>query len=212
SPGSLLLIGDPEPVDRNFPRLAHAAKEIETIRRQLAGYRQQIVTGAEATPRAYHDSSPGSYSVIHFAAHAIADYGSPLLSSVVLSPGNGTYKLYAQEIGRNQLQADLVTISACRSAGARAYSGEGLVGFAWAFLHAGARNVVAGLWDVADSSTTLLMEEFYRELAGGASPAAALRKAKLELVHSSRAFRKPYYWGPFQLYTSRARPAAGPRP
>jgi len=49
------------------------------------------------------------------------------------------------------LQAELVTISACRSAGARTYSGEGLVGLAWAFLNAGAHNVVAGLWNVEDA-------------------------------------------------------------
>jgi CHAT domain-containing protein len=81
------------------------------------------------------------------------------------------------------------------------YSGEGLVGFAWAFLHAGARNVIAGLWDVNDQSTSRLMDALYRELASGKSPADALHAAKLELVKSNGNLRKPYYWAPFQLYT-----------
>ena len=51
-----------------------------------------------------------------------------------------------------RLNAALVTISACRSAGARTYAGEGLVGLTWAFLEAGAQNVIAGLWDVSDRS------------------------------------------------------------
>jgi CHAT domain-containing protein len=99
------------------------------------------------------------------------------------------------------LHADLVTVSACRGAGQRAYSGEGLVGFAWAFLHAGARHVIAGLWDVNDQSTAGLMNSLYRELAAGKRPADALRTAKLAMIESKGNLKKPYYWAPFQLYT-----------
>jgi CHAT domain-containing protein len=95
----------------------------------------------------------------------------------------------------------LVTISACRSAGERAYSGEGLVGFAWAFLRAGSRRVVAGLWDVDDRSTATLMDRFYAGLATGAPPARALREAKLALMKSGANYGKPYYWAAFQMFT-----------
>jgi CHAT domain-containing protein len=98
------------------------------------------------------------------------------------------------------LNASLVTPSACRSAGAKTYSGEGLVGLSWAFLRAGAHSVVAGLWDVTDLSTANLMADFYSELAKNVAPADALRAAKLRLIRSSGAYRKPFYWGPFQLY------------
>jgi CHAT domain-containing protein len=103
------------------------------------------------------------------------------------------------------LRASLVTISACRSAGAKTYSGEGLVGLSWAFLRAGARNVVAGLWDVTDESTANLMGDFYAELVKGEPPARALRDAKLRMIASHGAYRKPFYWGPFQLYAGAAR-------
>ena len=62
---------------------------------------------------------------------------------------------------RYHLYADLVTLSACRSARAKSYAGEELVGFSWAFLHAGTSNVVAGLWNVSDRSTAVFMEKFY---------------------------------------------------
>jgi CHAT domain-containing protein len=94
----------------------------------------------------------------------------------------------------------LVTLSACRGAGARSYPGEGLVGLSWAFLRAGARSVVAGLWDVTDLSTSTLMADFYGRMLAGAVPADALREAKLGLLRSKGAYRKPFYWGPFQLY------------
>jgi CHAT domain-containing protein len=99
------------------------------------------------------------------------------------------------------LKAELVTVSACRGAGARTYSGEGLVGFAWAFLRAGSRSVIAGLWDVNDQSTAMLMDGLYAGMAAGKGPAEALRSAKLAMIANPGNLHKPYYWAPFQLYT-----------
>ena len=107
---------------------------------------------------------------------------------------------YAREVQDIPLTADLVTISACQSAGARTYPGEGLVGFAWAFLSAGAHNVVASLWDVSDQSTAAFMQALYSQVRKGAEPAAALREVKLGFLRSKDSRRKPYYWAPFQLY------------
>ncbi len=45
------------------------------------------------------------------------------------------------------------------------------------------------------------MDELYGQLAKGKTPDTALRNAKLKLLRSSTAFRKPFYWAPFQLYT-----------
>ena len=92
-----------------------------------------------------------------------------------------------------------MTISACRGVGARALSGEGLVGFAWAFFQARAQNVVTSLWDVYDNSTAQLMEDFYAGVASGQSYADSLREAKLKMMHSN--YRRPYYWALFQLYS-----------
>jgi CHAT domain-containing protein len=193
----LLLLGDPVASDPGYPPLTHAAGEMESVTRRF-GSRDQIVLARDAaTAEAYRAAGPGRFSAIHFTAHAVANRESPLDSAVLLSGG----KLYAREVMDVPLTADLVTISACRGVGLRTYSGEGLVGFAWAFLRAGARHVIAGLWDVNDQSTAALMDVLYRELAAGKPPAAALRAAKLSLIASPGNLRKPYYWAPFQLYT-----------
>jgi CHAT domain-containing protein len=76
-----------------------------------------------------------------------------------------------------------------------------LVGLSWAFLRAGAHNVIGALWEVNDASTPLLMDRLYEELQAGRPPDAALRAAKLSLIHSQAVYRKPLYWGGFQLYT-----------
>ncbi len=198
-PDSVLLIGNAEPSDRSLPQLPYAAREISGIA-QL--YRNNLqLSGPQARPEAYRTADPARYSLIHFAAHAIANQDSPLDSAVVLSPGRDTAKLYAREIVSVPLTAELVTISACRSAGAGTYSGEGLVGLAWAFLSAGARNTIASLWDVNDQSTAQLMQMVYARLRAGEPPDRALHEVKLGFVHANDIHSKPYYWAAFQLYT-----------
>ncbi len=197
---SLLLIGAPSSASTEYPELPAAGSEIEGIKSRFAKHAQVIRTGSEATPQGFLDAMPGRFSMIHFAAHAEANSQTPLESAIILSNSGGRFKLYARDIAGLKLSADLVTISACRSAGARAYGGEGLVGFAWAFLQSGARSVIAGLWDVGDSSSSRLIQGLYDALASGSRPAAALRQAKLDLLHSAGSYRKPYYWAPYQTY------------
>ncbi len=196
---SVLLIGDPVSADPKFPSLKYASAEMKAVSSAFSD-RASVYTAGRATPAQYLASQPGKFGIVHFTAHAEANAESPLDSAVILSPDEGGYKLYARDVADHPLSADLVTISACRSAGERTYAGEGLVGFAWAFLRAGARRVIAGLWDVDDRSTAALMGQVYEKLADGASPGEALRSAKLEMIRSGTATAKPYYWAPFQLF------------
>jgi CHAT domain-containing protein len=197
---SVLLIGDAGAIGADFPRLQEAGREIRAIRRHFGDDRATVITGADATPAAYETSHPERFAIIHFAAHATANRASPLDSSVVLSPQANRYMLSARDVLRHPLRAEVVTLSACRSAGATVYGGEGIVGFVWAFLQTGAKSVVAGLWDVTDRSTFQMMDAMYAGLDAGEPPAAALRNAKLALIRAGRPFARPYFWGPFQLY------------
>lgn len=209
---AVLLIGNPAYQGTSYEPLPKAADEIRGIQAHLNGWTQQVYQGAQASPPAYRQSNPAQFSLIHFAAHAEANYERPLESAVILSPANGQYKLFARDVTEVPIQADLVTISACRGAGARTYGGEGLLGFTWAFLNAGARAVIAGLWDVSDSSTGELMDRLYTGIAAGQEPAAALRTAKLALLNGAPNFRKPFYWAPFQIYLGAAARATSPAP
>jgi CHAT domain-containing protein len=177
---------------------------MESIEKHFQPKQQQVFAREQATPAAYLASKPEQYSYLHFVAHGTASRMSPLDSAIVLSRSSvqdDSFKLYARDIIHHPLHAELVTISTCYGAGARAYTGEGLVGLSWAFLRAGAHNVIGALWEVSDVSTPQLMDELYGELAKGKTPDTALRNAKLKLLRSSTAFRKPFYWAPFQLYT-----------
>jgi len=198
---SSLAIGDPEPAGQEYPRLPNARKEVETIASLFSPANKVVYQREASHPSAYGRAGPARFSLIHFAAHATANRVSPLDSALILSREGNAYTLSARDIMTIPLDADLVTLSSCRSAGARAYSGEGLVGLTWAFLQAGARRVIAGLWDVNDDSTSILMARLYGDLARGVPAEDALRAAKLSLLHADYPYRKPYYWGPFQLYT-----------
>jgi CHAT domain-containing protein len=215
--GKLLLMGDPVPPagQDEYARLPFAAQEVQAVARHFKSTENREFTGDQATSGAYLNGHPEQFSYIHFVAHGEASRASPLDSAIILSRDpaskatageDNSFKLYARDIIQHPLHADLVTISACYGAGKRSYSGEGLVGLSWAFLRAGAHNVVGALWDVSSISSAQLMDDFYGELQKGRSPSAALRAAKLKLLHSSNtAFNSPFYWAPFQLYTGASR-------
>jgi CHAT domain-containing protein/tetratricopeptide (TPR) repeat protein len=199
----LLLVGNTDSPNRDFPALAQAPQEMKDIERYFPDGEREVLEGKQATPNAYVKSKPERFSYVHFVTHGTSSSSHPLESAVILSPEGDAYKLYAREIVQHHLNANLVTISACNGAGTQSYSGEGLVGLSWAFVRAGAHNVISALWEVSDVSTPQLMDSLYGGLTQGKDPATALREAKLKLLHSGDSgsvFRKPYYWAPFQLY------------
>jgi CHAT domain-containing protein len=220
--GKLLLMGNPvapdAASDNPYPELPNAAAQTENIEKYFPNERQRDFARAQATPAAYLNSHPEQYSYIHFVAHGTASRMSPLDSAIILSKdpassaaaGDHSFKLYARDIiqqnninHHNPLRTELVTISSCNSVGNRTYSGEGLVGLSWAFLDAGAHNVIGALWEVSDASTATFMDRLYGEMKRGQPPDAALRSAKLSLLHSEDSVRRPFYWAPFQLYRGR---------
>ncbi len=200
---NLLLVGNTEQPNADFPVLPEAPAEMQKIAHYFPDQNRKVLEGKQATPSAYLASNPERFSYLHFVTHGIASHTRPLESAVILSREGDSYKLYARDIVQHHLNANLVTISACNGSGTRAYSGEGLVGLSWAFLRAGAHNVIGALWEVSDASTPQLMDSLYGELDQGKDPATALRDAKLRFLHSpdpTLVFKKPFYWAPFQLY------------
>jgi CHAT domain-containing protein len=175
------------------------------------------------------------FDAVHLATHALVDDERPGRSSLVLCQvglpdafesavaGTRIYDgfLTAEEIVREwELNADLVTLSACETGLGRRVAGEGYIGFAHAFLQVGARSLLVGLWKVDDEATSLLMRRFYENWTGSytgdragysAEPmtrAHSLREAKLWLREyeddrGQRPFRHPYYWAAFVLMGDR---------
>ena len=98
------------------------------------------------------------------------------------------------EIFGLRTNADMVVLSACKTALGEEVPGEGLIGLTRAFMYAGTPTVVASLWSVNDPATARLMKTFYYYLKQGKDKATALALAKREVMHR---YHHPYYWAPF---------------
>ncbi len=204
SGNTLLLLGDAIAPNSDYPELPKAATEMKQIEQHFPAQSTTIFARERATAASYTSSMPQQFTYIHFVAHGVASRTDPLDSSIILSRSTAeedSFKLHARDIMQHPIHARLVTISACYGSGARSYVGEGLVGLSWAFLRAGAHNVIGALWEVSDESTPRLMGSLYQGLLDGRSPAAALRQAKLSLIRDKGEFRKPFFWAPLQIYT-----------
>lgn len=186
-----------------LPALPGAEAEVLAIAR-LFGPRATTFLGNAATESAVK-SLRGRLAILHFACHALLDSASPLDSALALAtpasseaPDNGL--LQAWEIfDQVQIEADLVTLSACETGLGREAAGEGLIGLSRAFQYAGARSVLASLWAISDRSTAELMQGFYGRLAAGEAVSQALRAAQLDLLHGEDDFSQPYFWAAFEL-------------
>ncbi len=199
----LLLMGDAVSPNPDYPELPKAGAEMQKIKKHFAPAEETVFAREAANAGAYLKSPLRDYAYIHFVTHGIASRTEPLDSAIILSPGGSaedSFKLHAREIIQHPIDARLVTISACYGGGTRSYAGEGLVGLSWAFLRAGAHNVIGALWEASDDSTPQLMDNLYAGLESGLNPSTALRQAKLSLLHSDGKFKDPFYWAPFQIY------------
>jgi CHAT domain-containing protein len=160
--------------------------------------------GFEASRETALSADLARYRIVHFAAHGLLDTRRAELSGMVLSlvdedgrPKDGFLRFH--DVYNMNLAADLVVLSGCQTGLGKDLQGEGLVGLTRGFMYAGARRVVASLWQVDDESTAELMSRFYRGMLKEGRPApAALRQAQLELSRHPR-WSAPFYWAGFVL-------------
>lgn len=201
-----------QPVDDlRLARLAHASEEADAIADVAPWGTTLMAKGFDASLETAISSEVRRSEIVHFATHSFFDSKHPELSGIVLTrfDRNGASKngfMTLPDIYSLDLSADLVVLSACQTALGKDLKGEGLVGVAHSFMSAGAKTVVASLWNVDDRATAVLMGEFYKGmLEKGMSPSAALRAAKLKMMNDKQ-WHQPYYWAGFVLqgeYTNR---------
>lgn len=162
----------------------------------------KALTGANATKNAFIAQAPQSRA-LHLATHARAndiagDYSYLVFAPDPLHPDGD--RLYVSEIYGLQLNAELVTLSACETGLGQMYRGEGIVSVARAFASAGARSIVQSQWAVSDAQTRRLMELFYQNLKTGLPKDRALQKARSAYLAAYRGeLAHPYFWAGFIL-------------
>lgn len=178
-----------------LPRLPASAREARVAAR-FAPF-STLLLREEASEARLKAETLSDFRILHFATHALVDEASLTRTALVLAPGAGEDGLVtAGDLARLALDADLVVLSACRTARGKVLRGEGVHGLASALLQAGARSVVASRWPVGDRAAVRFVESFYRRLADGRSVGDALREAQLQ---SLRAGRPAVEWAAFTI-------------
>jgi CHAT domain-containing protein/tetratricopeptide (TPR) repeat protein len=189
------------------------ADEAHDIAR-LFGGDVAVLEGARATRAELERSGFAHARILHFATHGLIDEERPERSGLVLTadPPHDDGLLQMRQIYGLRLDAQLVTLSACDTALGQNVTGEGMIGLTRAFFFAGARSVVASLWDVEDAATAHLMEQFYGRLRAGVPIDEALRDAKLAMRRDGGITGQPFYWASFVVSGQARTPVVdGPR-
>jgi CHAT domain-containing protein len=160
-----------------------------------------LLTREKADEQSIKDTSLKDFTYLHFATHGIVDETRPELSRIFLhSSTKEDGSLYSGEIFNLQLNAKLVTLSACQTGLGKIFKGEGVIGLSRALVYAGSEKIMVSFWNVPDRSTASLMKNFYHQLLSTSSDnlAVSLRQAKLDLMRDHQ-YASPYYWAPFVL-------------
>src|SRR2546421_2159102 len=182
----------------------------------------RVLMDEEFTDESFREALRQRYPVVHIASHFAFKPGDETDSFLLLGDGS-RLPLSKIKTSTNLFGGvELLTLSACDTAtGGAGSDGREVEGFGVLAQRQGAKAVMASLWPVADASTRLLMQEFYR-LRGegdGVTKAEALRRAQVELLRGSDAqsasgerrglsvagnatatkFSHPYFWAPFIL-------------
>ena len=190
-PRHLLAFGNPDLGDERFD-LPSAQREVEAISAMVPDSRALVRRQASETE---FRKNAASYRYLHIASHGEYNADNALESRLLLArDGDNDGSLTTDELYNLELDADMVTLSACETGLGTVLSGDDVVGLTRGFLYAGASNIVASLWQVDDDATTLLMQNFYRRLDTGEPKRHALRHAQLE---TREHYSHPFFWAAF---------------
>ncbi len=171
-----------------YPALPGTEVEVDKISSDFS--EKEVYSGENMKTDVLYEKS-GDFQILHFATHGILVPEAPLFSSLVFA--DKPLKVY--EIFGLELNAYLVTLSACRTGFSEDAKGDELVGLSRAFIYAGSPSICSSLWDVSDKSTAELMERFYFHLKDK-NKSEALRLAQLEIKEK---YPHPFFWAPFVL-------------
>jgi CHAT domain-containing protein len=191
-----VVVGDPTMPrwqDEQLPALPGARQEAIAIAQIL---NTQPLIGDQATKKVVIQQMQQA-TIVHLATHGLLNTSKgDVPGAIALAPsGQDSGLLTASEIFDLKLNADLVVLSACDT-GRGDITGDGVIGLSRSLVAAGVPSVIVSLWAVNDSSTSVLMSEFYRQLNTKPDKAQALRQAMLTTL---KQYPNPSDWAAFTL-------------
>jgi CHAT domain-containing protein len=191
---NLLALGNPE-LNTAQMQLPFAEKEVHGIKAIYPAAR--VLIGKDASEANFKEQA-SAHGIVHVASHGEFNSNTPLLSCLRLSAGNGEDgRLETREIFGLNLDAYLVTLSACNTAIGKLTKGDDVVGLTRAFIFAGTPSILGTIWSVNDQSTSIFMNHFYGNLKE-MDKLKSLQQAQIAMIRSEK-YHHPYHWAGFQL-------------
>ncbi len=178
--------------------LPGAKKEVEYLSHTFEGNFLYAENANEAAFKLF--TKQNNYSIIHLAMHGVVDAKQPEYSSLVFSYTGKKEDdlLHAYELNLLELNTELVVLSACETGFGKYERGEGVVSLGRGFMYAGAPSLVMTLWPINDKATSVLISNFYTQLAAGYDKDEAMRIAKLSYIENSSGLSShPFFWASF---------------
>ena len=193
---------------RSLAKLPAAKTEIESLSDVFDN--AQTWLGEDASEERLRDTGLANFDVIAFATHGFtrSDISGQIYPSLLMSPPESATTtandglLTTLEIGRLELDADLVLLSACNTATSDGRpDAEAFSGLAQAFLVAGARSLLVSHWPVASGAASELSVQTVQNWKGGESLRGSLQSSiqTLRANATSDLEAHPFFWGPFVL-------------
>lgn len=143
----------------------------------------------------------GSSNILHLAMHTMINDSLPMQSKLVFyDDKNDTVSnyMFTHEIYNIDLNASMVTLSACNTGSGKFSKGEGIMSLARGFVYAGVPSIVMTLWEVQDATGSIIMNNYYRFLSEGMTKDVALQQAKLSMLKvANMAEAHPYFWSTY---------------
>jgi len=152
------------------PRVARAEDEVVAAAKEWAT--AHVLLGSDATAAAVSLLAE-SVDVLHVAAHGRHSAENAMFAGLQLVDG----PWFGYDIDRLQRVPDVVLLSACEVGRSTVRWGEELIGMTTAWLHAGARCVIASPAAINDRAAYGVLVSVHERLAAGLDPAAALAEA-----------------------------------
>ena len=187
---------------REIAEIRNLFKKTYNWKERFFGDRAMVFLEKDATEATIKSIDLSRHRFVHIATHAVINESVPELSGIIMAQDSTDDEddvLHLGEIYNLELNAELVTLSACDTGLGQLARGEGIIGLTRGFMYAGAQSLLVSLWKVEDSSTRQLMLRFYRHVLDGVPKAEAARRAKLEVMDMNPVYSIPYYWAGFIL-------------
>lgn len=186
-------------IDSQLSDLAFSESEVNSIVDNHGG--KAFIDEYATKENFIHNS--GSTEILHLAMHAVINDSLPLQSKLVFYKNDAdstSNYMFTHEIYNLDIDASMVTLSACNTGSGKFSKGEGIMSLARGFVYAGVPSIVMTLWEVQDATGAKLMDKYYTYLFDGMKKDEALQHAKLTILKDANmASAHPFFWSAYVI-------------